>query len=51
VTQDEADYILDTFPIIKRKEIAAHGEFRTKRLIIEAYDRLAAEGTVRGDRG
>lgn len=40
VSRDDADYILETFPIVKRKDIAAHSEYRTKRLILEAYDRI-----------
>lgn len=40
VSRDDAGYILETFPIVKRKDIAAHGEYRTKRLILEAYDRI-----------
>lgn len=40
VTRDDADYILETFPIVKRKDIARHGEYRTKRLILQAYDQL-----------
>lgn len=40
ISRDDADYILETFPIVKRKDIAAHGEYRTKHLILEAYDRL-----------
>lgn len=39
--RDEADYIMDTFPIVKRKDEAEHGEYRTKRLILEIYDDLA----------
>ena len=39
--RDEVDYIMDTFPIVKRKDEAKHGEFRTKRLILEVYDDLA----------
>ncbi len=42
VSRDDADYILDTFPIIRRKEEAAFGEYRTKRLILALYDALAA---------
>lgn len=42
VGRSDIDYIMDTFPIVKRKDEAAHGEYRTKRLILEAYDRLAA---------
>jgi hypothetical protein len=40
----DTDYILETFPIVKRKDEAAHGEYRTKRLILDAYDRLISEG-------
>lgn len=37
-------YILDTFPIVKRKDEAAHGTYRTKDLILAEYDRMAAAG-------
>ncbi len=33
---------MDTLPIVKRKDEAAHGEYRTKRLMLEYYDALAA---------
>ena len=37
------DYILDTFPIVKRKDEAKFkGDYRTKRVILEIYDALAA---------
>lgn len=49
VERDDIDYIMETFPIVKRKDIAAHGEYRTKRLILDAYDRLAA-GAAGGGR-
>lgn len=39
--RDDVDYIMETFPIVKRKDIAAHGEYRTKRLILETYDAMA----------
>ncbi len=32
---------MDTFPIVKRGDERAHGEYRTKRLILERYDALA----------
>jgi hypothetical protein len=35
------DYIMDTFPIVKRKDEAKHGEYRTKRRILEIYDAMA----------
>lgn len=41
VDQDDVDYILDTFPIVKRKDEKEFGEYRTKRLILEVYDAMA----------
>lgn len=35
---DDVDYIMDTFPIVKRNDERAHGEYRTKRAILEIYD-------------
>jgi len=38
-----AGYIMDTFPIVKRKDEAKfNGDHRTKRVILEIYDALAA---------
>jgi hypothetical protein len=42
VVRDDADYILDSFPIVKNIDEKAFGEYRTKRAILEAYDALAA---------
>ena len=42
IARDDVDYILDTFPIVRRKDEAAHGEFRTKRVILEIYDEMAS---------
>ncbi|MBT2534611.1 DNA methyltransferase [Arthrobacter sp. ISL-69] len=39
-SRDDVDYIMDTFPIVRRKDEATHGEYRTKRLILEAYDAM-----------
>ncbi|MFG3106875.1 Eco57I restriction-modification methylase domain-containing protein [Streptomyces tendae] len=44
ITHKDADYILDTFPIIRRKEEAKYGNYRTKDLILAEYDRMAAAG-------
>ncbi len=41
IERDDVDYILDTFPIVRRTDEAAHGEYRTKRLILECYDAMA----------
>ncbi|MHB9130418.1 MAG: Eco57I restriction-modification methylase domain-containing protein [Armatimonadota bacterium] len=37
LSADQMAYILETFPTIQRREEAKYGEFRTKRLILEAY--------------
>lgn len=39
--RDDVDYVMETFPIAKRKDVAQHGSFRTKDLILAAYDALA----------
>lgn len=52
LTRDELRYILDpadimgedypseTFRVLKNKEIKEHGEYRTQRLVLEAWDKL-----------
>jgi hypothetical protein len=40
IKRDDTAYILDTFPIVRRKDEATHGEYRTKRVILEIYDEL-----------
>jgi len=39
VTKEELNYILETFPIVKRKDEAKYGEYRTKRMILEYYEK------------
>jgi hypothetical protein len=39
--RDAVDYILETFPIVKGKDEQKHGEYRTKRVILEIYDEMA----------
>jgi len=41
IARDDVDYIMETFPIVKRRDEAAHGEYRTKRVILEMYDEMA----------
>nr|MBP7949713.1 hypothetical protein [Verrucomicrobiales bacterium] len=55
--RDELRYLLDpaavkgpaypseTFRVLKEKELSHHGEYRTQRLVLEAWDRMQAEGT------
>jgi hypothetical protein len=42
----EMDYILETFPIVKRKDISKYGSYRTKETILQLYDEFA---WVRGE--
>jgi hypothetical protein len=42
LTRDEFAYILDTFPVLKRKEQQAFGEFMSKRKCLEEYDRIGS---------
>lgn len=35
------EYIMETFPIVKRKDQQKYGEYRTKRVILEIYDEMA----------
>jgi hypothetical protein len=41
LNRDDTDYILDTFPIVRKNDEKAHGEYRTKRLILQVYDAMA----------
>jgi hypothetical protein len=38
--RDAVAYIMETFPIVKKKDIAAHGVYRTKERILALYDQL-----------
>lgn len=40
LSKEDMNHILDTFPIIKRKDMEKYGEYRTKRLILEKYEEL-----------
>ena len=41
IAREDVEYIMDTFPIVRRKDEAAHGEYRTRRVILEIYDQMA----------
>jgi hypothetical protein len=38
------DYPSETFRVLKEKEFRNHGEYRTRRLVLEAWDRMEANG-------
>lgn len=42
ITKDEMEFILSTFPTVRKYEEKALGEFRTKRLILEYFDQPLA---------
>ncbi|NEB51549.1 N-6 DNA methylase [Streptomyces griseus] len=44
IDRDDTAYILDTFNVTRDNDTKAHGEYRTKRLILAEYDRMAAAG-------
>ncbi|MGH2749585.1 MAG: hypothetical protein ACRDK3_01720 [Actinomycetota bacterium] len=41
VERGDVAYIMDTFPIVRRKDEQEYGEYRTKRLILEVYDAMS----------
>lgn len=46
IGRDDVDYIMETFPIVKRKDEAAYGTYRTKDTILSMYDQMAALPTM-----
>jgi hypothetical protein len=40
LSMDDFAYILDTFPVLKNKEMKAFGEFMSRRKCLEEYDRI-----------
>ena len=38
------DYPSESFRVLKNNEIRKHGEYRTQRLVLAAYDKLVSEG-------
>jgi hypothetical protein len=41
IDREELAHILDTFPIVQKDDEKTHGEYRTKRVILEIYDAMA----------
>lgn len=40
IGREDVDHIMETFPIVKRKDEQQYGEYRTKRVILEIYDEM-----------
>jgi hypothetical protein len=41
IARDDVEYIMETFPIVKRKDLAKYGEYRTQCVILDIYDEMA----------
>ena len=41
VERDDVDYVMTTFTVVRKRDEARSGEYRTKRLILEIYDAMA----------
>lgn len=39
--REAVEYVMETFPIVKRKDEAKYGSYRTKELILDIYDAMA----------
>jgi len=40
IERKDVDYIMDSFHLVRRDDEKAHGEYRTKRVILEIYDEM-----------
>ena len=47
INRDDVDYIMETFPIVRRRDVAAYGSYRTKEAILRIYDAMAAAKSAR----
>lgn len=50
LTRAEAEHVLDSFFVVRKYEERDLGEHRTRRLVLQAYDRMAA-AIARGGTG
>ena len=41
LSREELSDVLETFPVLKKRDEKAFGDYRTKRLILESYDELS----------
>jgi len=41
LSRDDVDYVMETFPIVRKNDEKAYGEYRTKRLVLQTYDAVA----------
>jgi N-6 DNA Methylase len=50
LTRAESEHVLDSFRVVRKYEERDYGEYRTRRIVLEAYDRMTA-ATARGGSG
>jgi hypothetical protein len=41
LAEEDVDYVMETFPIVKRRDEAKHGHYQTKALILDVYRKMA----------
>lgn len=41
LTRDEVDYVMDTFPIVRKNDEKEFGDYRTKLTILDLFDQMA----------
>lgn len=41
LSREDAEYVMDTFPVVRRNDERVHGSFRTKQVILDVYDEMA----------
>lgn len=41
ISRKDVDYIMETFPVVKRKDLASGGTYRTKDRILEIFDAIS----------
>lgn len=44
LARDEVEHVMDSFPVVREKDERAHGEFRTKRVVLEHFDAFTGVG-------
>lgn len=42
LSADEVDHVMESFPLIRRRDEKSHGSYRTKEAILDLYHRMAA---------
>lgn len=47
VSRDDVGHVMDTFPIVRRKDEQQYAEYRTKRVILEMYSEMALASSTR----